>query len=113
MKNGQKAVEGVNILEEGRLLEVDVEKAPGYYQCEAKNGLGTALSDVVYVGLYQYPNYDRSLNEKTRKEGDYLSLECSYFDQWQPTPEFYWKKNNERIVYDSRIQADKYGESIA
>ncbi|KAF8796585.1 Down syndrome cell adhesion molecule-like [Argiope bruennichi] len=65
------------VLENGSLVIRDVEKQDaGLYLCEASNGVGESLSEVVKLTVNVPPRFNQSFEVKTVKEHEEVVLSC-------------------------------------
>ncbi|KAG8201065.1 hypothetical protein JTE90_002739 [Oedothorax gibbosus] len=65
------------VLENGSLVIRDVEKQDaGFYLCEASNGVGASLAEVVKLSVNVPPRFNQSFEVKTVKELQEIVLSC-------------------------------------
>ncbi|KAG8193123.1 hypothetical protein JTE90_004947 [Oedothorax gibbosus] len=62
----------------GSLVLWDVELLDkGFYLCQANNGIGAALSKVVFLNVQVPPKFEETYQSRAIKEGDNTSLKCT------------------------------------
>nr|XP_042899469.1 Down syndrome cell adhesion molecule-like protein Dscam2 [Parasteatoda tepidariorum] len=70
------------VLENGSLVIRDVEKQDsGLYLCEASNGVGAALAEVIKLSVNVPPRFNKSFEVKTVKEHQEVGLTCDAHGQ--------------------------------
>ncbi|XP_055925896.1 cell adhesion molecule Dscam2-like isoform X3 [Argiope bruennichi] len=62
----------------GSLVLWDVELSDkGFYLCQANNGIGAALSKVIFLNVQVPPKFEETYQSRAIKEGDNTSLKCT------------------------------------
>ncbi|XP_042901755.1 cell adhesion molecule Dscam1 isoform X1 [Parasteatoda tepidariorum] len=80
----------------GSLVLWDVELSDkGFYLCQANNGIGAALSKVIFLNIQVPPKFEETYQSRAIKEGDNTSLKCTA--QGNTPIVITWQKNKTPI----------------
>ncbi|XP_054712901.1 cell adhesion molecule Dscam2-like [Uloborus diversus] len=85
----------------GSLVIWDIEISDkGFYLCQANNGIGAALSKVVFLDVQVPPKFEETYQSRAIKEGDNTSLKCTA--QGNTPITIAWNKNKTPLLMSEK-----------